>query len=91
MLERFSILLIGRSKLPWTRCNASAGMDTLMASGADGSIVARLFINSFPTCTLSDYPTGRILRDARLYCVGAGTQEIRRMLIGREFNMELSG
>jgi hypothetical protein len=36
----------------------------------------------------TDYPTGRILRDARLYCVGAGTQEIRRMLIGREFNMD---
>lgn len=36
-----------------------------------------------------DYPTGRILRDARLYTVGAGTQEIRRMLIGREFNNEL--
>lgn len=33
-----------------------------------------------------DYPTGRFLRDARLYTVGAGTQEIRRMLIGREFN-----
>ncbi|KAG8690931.1 hypothetical protein FRC11_008020 [Ceratobasidium sp. 423] len=39
---------------------------------------------------INDYPTGRILRDARLYCVGAGTQEIRRMLIGREFNVELS-
>jgi len=37
---------------------------------------------------INDYPTGRILRDARLYCVGAGTQEIRRMLIGREFNMD---
>ena len=35
-----------------------------------------------------DYPTGRILRDSRLYTVGAGTQEIRRMLIGREFNEE---
>jgi len=34
----------------------------------------------------SEYPTGRFLRDARLYTVGAGTQEIRRMLIGREFN-----
>jgi alkylation response protein AidB-like acyl-CoA dehydrogenase len=33
-----------------------------------------------------DYPMGRILRDSRLYAVGAGTQEIRRMLIGREFN-----
>ncbi|KAF9817813.1 hypothetical protein IEO21_03155 [Rhodonia placenta] len=36
----------------------------------------------------NEYPTGRFLRDARLYCVGAGTQEIRRMLIGREFNDE---
>lgn len=35
---------------------------------------------------LLDYPMGRILRDSRLYTVGAGTQEIRRMLIGREFN-----
>lgn len=33
-----------------------------------------------------DYPIGRIVRDSRLYTVGAGTQEIRRMLIGREFN-----
>jgi len=38
---------------------------------------------------INEYPTGRILRDARLYAVGAGTQEIRRMLIGREFNQEL--
>ncbi|KAG1877666.1 acyl-CoA dehydrogenase NM domain-like protein [Suillus subalutaceus] len=35
---------------------------------------------------INDYPMGRILRDSRLYAVGAGTQEIRRMLIGREFN-----
>ncbi|KAG6862045.1 hypothetical protein C0995_007175 [Termitomyces sp. Mi166 len=33
-----------------------------------------------------EYPVGRIVRDSRLYTVGAGTQEIRRMLIGREFN-----
>lgn len=37
----------------------------------------------------SDYPMGRIVRDSRLYTVGAGSQEIRRMLIGREFNEEL--
>ncbi|CCL99273.1 uncharacterized protein FIBRA_01288 [Fibroporia radiculosa] len=37
---------------------------------------------------INDYPTGRFLRDSRLYTVGAGTQEIRRMLIGREFNDE---
>ena len=32
----------------------------------------------------NDYPTGRLLRDAKLYEIGAGTSEIRRMLIGRE-------
>ncbi len=33
---------------------------------------------------INDYPTGRLLRDAKLYEIGAGTQEIRRWLIGRE-------
>ncbi|ABC22748.1 isovaleryl-CoA dehydrogenase [Rhodospirillum rubrum] len=32
---------------------------------------------------INDYPTGRLLRDAKLYEIGAGTSEIRRMLIGR--------
>jgi isovaleryl-CoA dehydrogenase len=33
---------------------------------------------------INEYPTGRFLRDAKLYEIGAGTSEIRRMLIGRE-------
>jgi isovaleryl-CoA dehydrogenase len=33
---------------------------------------------------VNDYPTGRLLRDAKLYEIGAGTSEIRRMLVGRE-------
>ena len=33
---------------------------------------------------INEYPTGRLLRDAKLYEIGAGTGEIRRMLIGRE-------
>ncbi|TKY90344.1 hypothetical protein EX895_000342 [Sporisorium graminicola] len=37
----------------------------------------------------NEYPVARFWRDARLYTVGAGTQEIRRMLIGREFNQQL--
>jgi isovaleryl-CoA dehydrogenase len=37
---------------------------------------------------ISDYPTGRLLRDAKLYEIGAGTSEIRRMLIGREMFAE---
>jgi isovaleryl-CoA dehydrogenase len=36
----------------------------------------------------NDYPTGRLLRDAKLYEIGAGTSEIRRMLIGRELFAE---
>ena len=37
---------------------------------------------------INDYPTGRYLRDAKLYEIGAGTSEIRRMLIGRELFKE---
>ena len=33
---------------------------------------------------INDYPAGRLLRDAKLYEIGAGTQEVRRLLIGRE-------
>jgi isovaleryl-CoA dehydrogenase len=37
---------------------------------------------------INDYPTGRLLRDAKLYEIGAGTSEIRRWLIGRELYEE---
>ncbi len=37
---------------------------------------------------INDYPPGRLLRDAKLYEIGAGTSEIRRMLIGRELFAE---
>jgi isovaleryl-CoA dehydrogenase len=37
---------------------------------------------------INEYPTGRLLRDAKLYEIGAGTSEIRRMLIGRELFYE---
>ncbi len=37
---------------------------------------------------INDYPTGRLLRDAKLYEIGAGTSEIRRLLIGRELFRE---
>lgn len=35
---------------------------------------------------INDYPTGRFLRDAKLYEIGAGTSEIRRIVMGRAFN-----
>jgi len=47
-----------------------AGLDAIQMLGGNGYI--------------NDYPAGRLLRDAKLYEIGAGTQEIRRMLIGRE-------
>ncbi len=45
-------------------------LETIQALGGNGYI--------------NDYPAGRLLRDAKLYEIGAGTSEIRRMLIGRE-------
>ena len=35
-------------------------------------------------CIRDSYAAGRLLRDAKLYEIGAGTSEVRRMLIGRE-------
>jgi len=35
---------------------------------------------------INDYPTGRFLRDAKLYEIGAGTSEIRRLVIARAIN-----
>ena len=40
---------------------------------------------------INDYDAGRLLRDAKLYEIGAGTSEIRRMLIGRELVHEMAG
>ena len=39
---------------------------------------------------INDYPTGRIMRDCKLYEIGAGTSEVRRMIIGRALNDEYS-
>ena len=47
-----------------------AGLEAIQVLGGNGYI--------------NDYPAGRILRDAKLYEIGAGTNEIRRLLIGRE-------
>lgn len=53
-----------------------AALDTIQLLGGNGYI--------------NDYGAGRLLRDAKLYEIGAGTSEIRRMLIGRELFNELS-
>jgi len=37
---------------------------------------------------INEYSTGRVLRDAKLYEIGAGTSEVRRLVIGRSINSE---
>jgi isovaleryl-CoA dehydrogenase len=53
-----------------SEASVQVGLEAIQALGGNG------YINEFPA--------GRILRDAKLYAIGAGTNEIRRMLIGRE-------
>lgn len=50
------------------------GLDAIQILGGNGYI--------------NEYPAGRIMRDAKLYEIGAGTSEVRRMLIGRSLNAE---
>ena len=50
------------------------------ASWMAGETIQTLGANGY----INEYPAGRLLRDAKLYEIGAGTSEIRRMLIGRE-------
>ena len=66
-------------------------MESMQCLGGNGYINGWCLLDCLSCDVLIsklDYPVGRILRDSRLYTVGAGTQEIRRMLIGREFNEE---
>src|SRR5205085_9687644 len=57
-----------------SECAVQVALDAIQSLGGNGYI--------------NDYPTGRLLRDAKLYDIGAGTSEIRRMLIGRELFAE---
>ena len=56
----------------------------LHASEAAVQVALEAIQASAATATSTSIPTGRLLRDAKLYAIGAGTNEIRRMLIGRE-------
>uniref|UniRef100_A0A8C5MM01 Isovaleryl-CoA dehydrogenase, mitochondrial n=1 Tax=Leptobrachium leishanense TaxID=445787 RepID=A0A8C5MM01_9ANUR len=53
-------------------CATQVALDGIQCLGGNGYI--------------NDYPMGRFLRDAKLYEIGAGTSEVRRMVIGRSFN-----
>ncbi|XP_035669821.1 isovaleryl-CoA dehydrogenase, mitochondrial-like isoform X2 [Branchiostoma floridae] len=55
-------------------CATKVALDGIQCLGGNGYV--------------NDYPTGRFLRDAKLYEIGAGTSEVRRLIIGRAFNAE---
>jgi isovaleryl-CoA dehydrogenase len=53
-------------------CATKVALDAIQCLGGNGYI--------------NDYPTGRFLRDAKLFEIGAGTSEIRKLIIARELN-----
>jgi len=65
-----------------TRCDAAACL--LLASGSAVALALEAIQALGGNGYINEYPAGRLLRDAKLYEIGAGTSEIRRMLIGRE-------
>ena len=69
-LERGGVDLVGSAADGWQPDRAQSALDAIQILGGNGYI--------------NEYPTGRLLRDAKLYEIGAGTSEVRRMLIGRE-------
>jgi isovaleryl-CoA dehydrogenase len=67
------------------RCTRQDAAAAILFAAERGTQVALEAIQSLGgNGYINDYPAGRLLRDAKLYEIGAGTQEIRRMLIGRE-------
>mgnify|MGYP002063473068 CR=1 FL=1 len=74
-----------------TRGRASVSFATRVApraSGSEVSVALEAVQSLGGNGYINEYPTGRLLRDAKLYEIGAGTSEIRRMLIGREMFQE---
>ncbi len=65
-----------------TRQDAAACL--LLASGSAVNVALEAIQSLGGNGYINEYPTGRLLRDAKLYEIGAGTSEIRKMLIGRE-------
>ncbi len=80
--------------------NVAASCDAGKDSRADAAAVILYTAERATECALqaiqalggngyiNDYPAGRLLRDAKLYEIGAGTSEIRRMLVGRELTAQ---
>lgn len=59
---------------------------TLSPRNQGGGMTCAFFSIAGGNGYINDYPMGRFLRDAKLYEIGAGTSEVRRLVIGRAFN-----
>ena len=79
-LERLSVVTAGQPVENPSKLLTSPRMAELMAGEGVQIFGGNGYIN--------EYPLGRLWRDAKLYEIGAGTSEIRRMLIGRELFSE---
>ena len=69
----------------WSSGGGSGGAIKLVVGSLSGAgVIQALGGNGY----INEHPTGRLWRDAKLFEIGAGTSEIRRMLIGRELFKE---
>jgi isovaleryl-CoA dehydrogenase len=76
---------------PTGRHRAAAAASLLLASERAVEVSLEAIQSLGGAGYLNEVPAGRLLRDAKLYTIGAGTAEIRRMLIGRELTGALDG
>jgi isovaleryl-CoA dehydrogenase len=76
---------------PAGRHRAAAAASLLLASERAVEVSLEAIQSLGGAGYLNEVPAGRLLRDAKLYTIGAGTAEIRRMLIGRELTGALDG
>ncbi|CAN5751011.1 isovaleryl-CoA dehydrogenase [soil metagenome] len=74
---------------PGSRHSAAAAASLLLASERAVQVALEAIQSLGGAGYLNEVPAGRLLRDAKLYTIGAGTAEIRRMLIGRELTGRL--
>ena len=81
----FAYDVAGRfDRVPGERHSAAAAACLLLASERGVQVALEAIQAMGGAGYLNEVPAGRLLRDAKLYTIGAGTAEIRRMLIGRE-------
>jgi isovaleryl-CoA dehydrogenase len=76
-------------RFPEERHGAAAAASLLLASERAVQVALEAIQSMGGAGYLNEVPAGRLLRDAKLYTIGAGTVEIRRMLIGRELTGRL--